>query len=646
MNIDLKELIKRESERIEWKDQVASVESVVKTIVAFCNDYSNLGGGYVICGAKEIRDEHGFPAVEYTGLISSRYQEIEKKTIAHCKDKVSPPVTFLTEVLPCPSDEVKKILILIVPSTGAAHSYRPSSKEASTYYIRSGSNTIEAKNGLLMELLVRKKQLEPWDKRTNVKTDLSNIDLIAFRDSIQEMKLWDQRKSLEEYFSPENKLSDFVPPLAGKVGIDNRVCMRNFAILMFGKNPLNYFDGAYSIFSIYHGTDRGEPTAERSEIKGTIVQQARKLIELLNAESTIAFDKTSENPNQIKYPKRALQEAVINGLVHRDYESNQPLRVTVFSDRIEINSPGKLPSAIEIEKFKNGKAHSHWRNQSLAYFFSKLQLAQAEGQGIPTIIRTMKEEGNPNPVFEVSESNVICIIPAHPRHKKLKDVFDIENKIVIGNHLEAYEKTRQILLLDKYNFRAIELFCEINNLLGTQSRVFAFLKSSNIDLQLLNPNLLITIAEALSLIENKKSYHKDMIQEVIALSRKSQLEEKQILRIVLSLKKIQQNESLVEYIDERLKENISLNTSSPLLEERARAKMNLAKNCIKTGNSKTSVKIKKRAWDRCRILLAEAEIDLKTALQNTTLDIERDYIKKDMIFLEKMKVISTKPTKR
>lgn len=63
-NIDLKELARRESEQVEWKengDDIKIAEGIVKTISAFANDIANVGGGYVICGAKEIKDEHGFP---------------------------------------------------------------------------------------------------------------------------------------------------------------------------------------------------------------------------------------------------------------------------------------------------------------------------------------------------------------------------------------------------------------------------------------------------------------------------------------------------------------------------------------------------------------------------------------------------------
>jgi predicted HTH transcriptional regulator len=57
-----------------------------------------------------------------------------------------------------------------------------------------------------------------------------------------------------------------------------------------------------------------------------VVKQAHKLIELLNIESTTAIDKSAEHANQSKYPKIAIKEAVVNAIVHRDYQIEQPTR--------------------------------------------------------------------------------------------------------------------------------------------------------------------------------------------------------------------------------------------------------------------------------------------------------------------------------
>ena len=173
--------------------------------------------------------------------------------------------------------------------------------------------------------------------------------------------------------------------------------------------------------SIYRGIDRSESTAERYIFTGSIIEQAKKSIELLNSQIYTAFDKNSNKPNQVKYPNRALQEAVINAIVHRDYEIPEPIRITVFINRIEIQSPGALHWGVDREKFLQGRASPKWRNQSFAYLFNKLQLAQSEGQGIPTIIRTMKEEGCPAPIFEIESESLTCILPANPRHQLIRE---------------------------------------------------------------------------------------------------------------------------------------------------------------------------------------------------------------------------------
>ncbi|MCP4146600.1 MAG: hypothetical protein GY757_02520, partial [bacterium] len=374
--IDLKELSARESERVEWKENVANSQQLIKTIVAFANDISNQGGGYVVCGAREEQDEHGFQRVVYTGLTASRLKEIEGKVLKDCQAKVTPSIIPVTEELPV--DNQRRILVFIIPATGNAHSYRADSKDSSTYYIRVGRNTMEARNSLLTELLVKKNQLEPWDHRLNKKAAMKDIDLIALRESLQEMELWKDSESIDHYLSHDGVISSFIPSLTGKVELTDKIHPRNFTLLMFAREPLHFFKGAYTLYSIYPGTDRSAATSKRHEITGTVVKQARRVIELLERESYTIFDKTSDTPNLETYPLRALQEAVINALVHRDYESYQPVRITVFCDRIEINSPGALPRLVNRDNFLAGKASPFWKNQTLAYFFNKLQLAQAE----------------------------------------------------------------------------------------------------------------------------------------------------------------------------------------------------------------------------------------------------------------------------
>ena len=311
--IELKELSKRESERVEWKENVADIEDIVKTAVAFANDFSNLGGGYIVCGAKEIKDEYGFPKLQIVGLTASRLREIEGKMTSALRDKTFPSMVPVIEEIEVDSEH--RILVFIIAATGQVHTYRAGSKDVSTCYVRIGRETREAKNGIHRELLVKRNLMEAWDKRICSNAIINDIDLIVLRQYLQEMNLWDDRKIIDEYLSDTAKIADFIPPLAAKEQLTNVLRPRNFTLLIFGKNILKFCGEAYILFSIYPGIDRSEPTAERHEITGNIIYQARRCIDLLNTKTFTVFDKNSTKPNMLKYPARALQEAVINSML-------------------------------------------------------------------------------------------------------------------------------------------------------------------------------------------------------------------------------------------------------------------------------------------------------------------------------------------
>jgi ATP-dependent DNA helicase RecG len=284
-HIDLKTLAARESEQVEWKKNVSDVEDVLRTITAFSNDLQNLGGGYIVCGAEETKDEHGFQKVLYPGLSSARLKELEGKVMADCRTKIDPAVVPLVEELPGDSEE-RRVLVFIVPATGSAHSYRASGKDAAAYYVRLSRETVEARNGVLRELLVRKQALPPWDRRLSERATLADIDLLALREILQQVGIWNASIGIEDYFSEQTRISEFVPPLGGRRGLDTNIHPRNFSVLLFGKEPTRFFPGAWTKVSIYPGNDRSELTAERHDLTGTVVTQARRALDLLKTHSS------------------------------------------------------------------------------------------------------------------------------------------------------------------------------------------------------------------------------------------------------------------------------------------------------------------------------------------------------------------------
>ncbi len=416
--VDLAQLARRENEQTEWKENVADIDDVVATLSAFANDLQNLGGGYVVCGAKEGRDAYGFPRLFRVGLTSARLREVEGLVLSRCRDRVSPPIAPIVEEL-ATEDAERRILVFIQPATGSAHTCRRGT-EGAKHYVRVSRSTIEARNGLLKDLLVRTRTLEPWDRRPCNGATANDLDLLAIRNALQRMGLTTIDRSIDPYLLDGAQLSPFVPSLCIAEPLTQVLRPRNFAMLLFGREPQRFIPGAFSVFSSYRGIDRSSSTATRSDIAGTLIDQARHLQELLSLETVTLFDKADlVTPNVEKYPARALQEAMVNALAHRDYELYDPVRITTFRNRIEFHSPGALPLGIDLEDLGSREVTPRWRNQALAWFLARLQLAQAEGQGIQTIRSTMKATGCPPPVFDANEVWVSCTLYANPRFESV-----------------------------------------------------------------------------------------------------------------------------------------------------------------------------------------------------------------------------------
>jgi predicted HTH transcriptional regulator len=513
--IDLKELSIRESERVEWKekgDDIQIVKSIVKTIAAFANDISNLGGGYVVCGAKEVKDEYGFPQIDYSGLTASELKEIEGKVIQHCRDYVNPAVLPRVQELENPMDRSTRILVFVVPATAEAHVYRDGT--TTNYYVRISRETHDASIDIVNQLLIKKGKIEYFDKRVNLNASTSDMDEFGFREILQEMNLLIPERPLEIYFSDKEQITAFIPPLFAKTRIDGIWRPKNFALLLFGKTTsiTRWYTDAFIIVSVYNGTDRYEPTIERYELIGSIVTQAKQAIALLNKQVCATIDKNNSKPNTVKYPIRALHEAVLNAIVHRDYAIPEPIRITIFTDRIEIRSPGCLYSSSEKETFVKGKASARWRNPSFASVFNKLQLTKSEGQGIPAILKTMRTEGCPAPIFEMESEYVTCILCAHPRYQMIREQQEIQDKIILGKYEEAKKQLIPLLNKDLYNAKNLDLYCDLTDKMNQPEILFHFLTTQIIAFQEINSNTLMQMA---AVLQKGTPLHRKLVKETL-----------------------------------------------------------------------------------------------------------------------------------
>ena len=127
----------------------------------------------------------------------------------------------------------------------------------------------------------------------------------------------------------------------------------------------------------------------------------------------------SERKKTEKIPEAAFREAIANALIHRAWDVESQIKVSMFDDRIEIISPGGLPSGITEDEYLSGKL-SVLRNRNLANVFYRLGFVEIFGTGI-TRIKQLYEEGLKQPDFEVSENTIKIVLPVFEKNLNLTE---------------------------------------------------------------------------------------------------------------------------------------------------------------------------------------------------------------------------------
>ena len=120
-----------------------------------------------------------------------------------------------------------------------------------------------------------------------------------------------------------------------------------------------------------------------------------------------------------KIPEAAFREAIANALIHRVWDVESQIKVSMFDDRIEIISPGGLPSGITEDEYLSGKLFV-LRNRNLANVCYRLGFVEIFGTGI-TRIKQLYEEGLKQPDFEVSENTIKITLPVFEKDLNLTE---------------------------------------------------------------------------------------------------------------------------------------------------------------------------------------------------------------------------------
>ena len=150
--------------------------------------------------------------------------------------------------------------------------------------------------------------------------------------------------------------------------------------------------------------DDGERFIDNKRITGAISDMLEEAVEFVrtNSRTKTIIDDNGHRVDKPEYPIKAVREAILNALVHRDYSvhtENVPIRIEMYRDRMEIVNSGGLYGKISIDAL--GKVRPETRNAALANMLELLNITENRYSGIPTMRKEFANAGLPTPIFSV-----------------------------------------------------------------------------------------------------------------------------------------------------------------------------------------------------------------------------------------------------
>ncbi len=363
----------KENQIFDRKSAKKDPKGLSNHIVAF----ANADGGTLAIG---IEDDGTITGIDdYQGNIN----EILRVPFDFCK----PSILVTTETVDCTDykGNANHILIISIQPSSELHS-----NQQDDVYYRMGDKSKKLNFDERLQLMYSKGS-RYYEDEPVFRSSMDDIDLDFV---VEYCKKIGYGKSAEEYIR-QNK--DFV------IQHDGREEMSGAAILLFGKNPQQFFKRARVRFIRYDGVEAKVGT-EMNVIKDEVFDG--RILDMVKSSLNFVRSQIKERTRlgnggtfvtTPEYPEFAWKEIIINAVAHRDYSiKGTDIQIKMFDDRITVESPGTLPSIVRLSNIRS--VHFS-RNPKIAEFLHQYDYVKEFGEGVDRMYKEMEKAGLPAPEY-------------------------------------------------------------------------------------------------------------------------------------------------------------------------------------------------------------------------------------------------------
>ena len=416
---ELYELIAQgENSSIEFKSDRIDSRELAKEVVAL----ANLRGGRLLLGVENDSGVSGLArrdALEAGGTKGGgrrTYRKLEEWVVQACRDKIRPELIPHFEVIPDVEPGRDVAVVRVERGWTVHHLWH---NQHRTYYIRVGSINREASPAQLARL---------FQQRSAYRLELQPVSGTSM-DRLDQRRLVDYFAHIRGQDVPADRVSGVLSedraqewrdtaPLAWQPLLVNTELLSEDAphpttvagLMLFGRNPNRFLPHAKVDAAAYFGIEKDYDAQERCTMRGPIAPLLAadgSLLEPGLVEQAMAFIRRNIDTVRLEdgvrrrerwdYPADALRETIVNAIVHRDYSlSGTDIEISIYADRLEVISPGRLPNGITPERMRVGCRSA--RNELLKDVMRDYGYLEHMGMGVPRkIVRGMKEHNDTEP---------------------------------------------------------------------------------------------------------------------------------------------------------------------------------------------------------------------------------------------------------
>lgn len=358
-----------ESDQMEFKSSIDKM-AIGKAICSFLN----AKGGRILVGVDDLGQVRGIPnAIEH----------VERLKIFLLSEIVpEAPITISNE----PIDDKQIILLKVYKG-----SKQPYIFDGNIYY-REGKETKRATSNQISELIHGRQKSEiHWERSPAINVEFEDLDQKLIRSTIEE-----SRRNHRGNFESDDLL-DFL----SYYGLYENGYFSNACVVLFAKTPSKFIPQVRVRLTEYGDSKTSNSLLRDEVLEGNLFDTQNRLeryISNLGVRSVFASNQWKRV--DFKFPIKALQEGVINALMHRDY-SNQSssAAISIYPDKIIISNSGHLPGDLKVSELK--KSHtSHPVNPDIAHIVFLRGLIDKLGRGTLKVIEECHKEGLKDPVWK------------------------------------------------------------------------------------------------------------------------------------------------------------------------------------------------------------------------------------------------------